>query len=302
MSSPFRHPLLARLIGVVVRLVLIVGLVGGSGWALGQALGVPVRLLPDFSAGGVTLDQETIALSLNPAEALVQADDLPRGWKPKTDLGVLAFGIIGAEWCGKTPEVRQQQGTKKVVAFENAETGAVITSEYVRVDRPSVANAYVGEVADALSCASFYRVLGVQSAQYRMLPTGRRVPVSDYTARLIQPKDLTAGGVQEVVFFQVGDLIVALQYVGKERPPTRLMNGVEESILLRTAKQYYRAETTVPGAQTLPVETTASIPADPGGAVPAATTSVPPPVLPTAPAATAPQTTQAGRRTSGAAD
>ncbi|MFZ2345254.1 MAG: hypothetical protein WAW08_11720, partial [Candidatus Microthrix parvicella] len=52
-----RHPILKRLGGSAVRLVLVAAIVAAVGLGIGQALGQAISKLPDPTEGAVVLDQ-----------------------------------------------------------------------------------------------------------------------------------------------------------------------------------------------------------------------------------------------------
>lgn len=286
----------------LLRVVVLVALIIGSGFAIGYAVGYPLRQLDLGGPPAVVLDQPALAGSFDPALALVRLEDMPKGWQVG-DPVLNSFALVGASYCGQSAEVDGQLGDRLTAAFSDPQNAAVVVSEVVRVRRQQDAGGYVREVSSTLDgCPNgrFFRVEGDKRVEVQIIDNRDRQPVEDYDSRLLRP--VAGGPVQIVTYFQVGDAIVAIAYNGPPNPPKELLHNVEKEILYRVAPKQFSRSTKVSGATGVP-DQTSTTQADAAGLSPTSSPPAPPtPPQTEAPTPTfsAPTTTRAKRSNLGA--
>ena len=106
-------------------------------------------------------------------------------------------------------------------------------------------------------------------------PRKRDEPLElDYLTRTLKPKE--GGTIQIVTYFQVGNVIVAIQYAGPDKPPKSLMRNAELEVLYRVAPDQLSKTAKVRGQKPIPGDVTTTTAPD---AVEPSPTSSPP--LPT---------------------
>ena len=285
MTAPRRSASSTRtrlLAGIVGRVVLLVLLVVGSGVAAGYAIGYPLRRLDLGGPGPVTLDHFALVGEFDPSDALVAQSDLPDDWVLGDPALSAQVALVGAEYCGQAAPVDGQLGNRLSRAYVDAKNDRLLLSEVVRVRRQNTAGAYVDEVGRLLSgCPNklFFAQEGAERVKIEIRDDRRNPPVADYVTRTL----VTATNVRIITYFQVGNVIVALQYAGPPNPPRTLMDGVEREILARVAPDQFSKTTKVKGQKPLPpVEGPAtSTTVDPAQPSPTSSPPPPPTVAPT---------------------
>jgi len=237
--------------------MLLIVIVAG-GLLLGFGVGYPLSKVNLDVTTAVELDQVALQGTFDPVAALAQLEDLPSNFA-QVDGDVSAFGAIGASFCGETPLPEGQLGDRLMRAF-NTKNGQLITSEVVRVRKPVEANRYIAEVERAFdSCTqrSFFRTTGDERVEVRIRPGQPDPPVNDYVSYTLQPT--TKGATQRVVFFQVGDVVVALQYFGPSTPRPNILGDAQMGILQRTAPGDFSKLRKVDGVKPVPTDPTTTV-------------------------------------------
>jgi hypothetical protein len=264
-ESRFRR-LSKRFGNQVVRIVMLVALIALSGMAVGYAVGYPLRYVDYEASSAVQLDQASLAGTIDVEQALVAQGDLPAGWAPGDEkLG--SFGVLGADVCGTPVETPTPLSAKEAVVFTKPGDGTTVIAQALRVDKWKSAEEYVDDVADELDkCETFYRVDGERRVKVTSRPVEHPAPVTDHVARSYQSSD----GVQVWSLMAVGDVIVAIQYLGQTPPPETFLPEVEKAVLQRIAPEDFAppgsqgVETSEPGDPDAPITTTTAV-ADAGG-------------------------------------
>lgn len=213
----------------VVRIVLLVALIALSGMAVGYAAGYPLRYVDYEASSAVQLDQASLAGTIDVQQALVSQADLPAGWAPG-DAKLGSFGVLGADVCGTAIETPTPLSAKEAAVFTKPGDGTTVIAQALRVDKWKSAEEYVDDVADELEeCETFFRVDGERRVKVTSRPIEHPAPVTDHVARIYQSSD----GVQVWSMMAVGDVIIAVQYLGPTPPPESFLPEVERAILTR---------------------------------------------------------------------
>jgi hypothetical protein len=253
--------------------MLLIVIVAG-GLLLGFGVGYPLSKVDLDVTTAVDLDHVALQGTFDPEAALAQLEDQPAGFA-QVEGDASAFGAIGASFCGETPLPEGQLGDRLMRAF-NTKNGQLVTSEVVRVRKPVEANRYVAEIErtfDSCTQRSFFRTTGDERVEVKIRPGQPDPPVNDYVSYTLQPE--TKGTTQRVVFFQVGDVVVALQYFGPSTPRPDLLGKVQTGILERTAPSEFSKLRKVDGVRPVPTDPTTTVlmvtttaPASPEGTTP----------------------------------
>jgi hypothetical protein len=265
--SPGRVRHLGRHLGRQgVRVLLLAAVVVLSGIALGWAVAFPLRYVDYEASDAVNLDQAALAGTVAVEDALVAPADLPPGWQAG-DAGLGAFGVLGADVCGVPVETPTPLSGKEVAVFTDPTDRTSLIAQALRVDQSKSAVGYIDDVADELDgCDTFFRVDGDRRIEVTSTEPDRDPPVTDHITRTYQSPE----GVQEWSMMAVGDVIVAVQYVGPTRPNDTFLDSVERSVLARIVPSQFSP--TSPGAVTVPAEGSGG---DGTGDEPVATTTPP---------------------------
>ncbi|HKY14361.1 MAG TPA: hypothetical protein VJM33_05515 [Microthrixaceae bacterium] len=282
----------------VWRLGILVVLIGGCGAAVGFGMGYPVSKIEIDVRTAEQLNHAQLAGTFDPGASLAALEDLPDGWGPG-DPGALGYlNIVGTPICGVTPQIENQLGDPLQVVYSDASGKELLTSQSVRVRSTREANQYIQEMARAFeACSEFFVLSDGERTKIDIRPGQPSPPVTDYVSRTLVVAD--SGLTRRVVFFQVGDVIVILQFAGPTSPPKELLDDAQMGILERVAPEQFTSTKDV-GAQPLPTEpttTTTSTTLPPTTTVPPTTTAKPrarkPKATTTAPPATTAPTTPA---------
>lgn len=243
-------------------MVLLVAIVAVSGMALGYAAGYPLRFVDYEPSSAVALDQASLAGNVEVTDALVVADDLGPGWVAG-DPAIAGFGVLGADVCGEAVETPTPLSELESAVWRNETNDAIVISQALRVDRWRSAEEYVGDVANALEeCDSFFSVVDGDRTEVLSTELDRDPPVTDHVDRRYQ----SPNGLQEWSIMAVGDVIVAIDYIGSTPPRESFLGEVERSVLARTAPDDFAP----PGIGTeadgiVPESTTTAAPEEPAG-------------------------------------
>ena len=262
----------------VFRVFVILGLVVGTGAALGAAVAYPLRSIDLTVRESVVLEHALLAGTFQPPQALVQPDDLSAQWQP-ADPGIT--DMLTRPIC-----VSQQTTIEPVEAplsrgFVNPLDSATLVSVAARYRSIDQAKERLGEFERNLTTCRQNEFLmtttgidGQSRGERFGIVFDRSEPlVADYVSRTIRPK---AGGLVEVlIYFQVGDVIVGVDYRGPQTS-NELFEKAETGILTRVAPQQFARTVDVSGAQPVPGNevTTTTNAADPSP------TSSPPTIAP----------------------
>jgi len=240
------------------RVGVLVAIIATSGLLLGFGIGYPLSKINLDVRSSQQLDHVPLAGTFDPAQALVQQGDLPGNFTQSTESpGFLT--LIGSPVCGNTPTVTSPLGDKQTRMFTTGADGQIVVSEVQRFRRPIDANYYIADLARAFdTCAgkTFFRGTGADRVAVKIRPGQPNPPVNDYVSYTLVPEK--SGKTQVIVAFQVGDVITAFQFFGPTRPPVKLLDKVQLSILARTVPNLFGATKGVNGAVPLPTEATTS--------------------------------------------
>ncbi|MFN8051964.1 MAG: hypothetical protein U0Q22_11030 [Acidimicrobiales bacterium] len=268
----------ALLAGNSARIVALIAVVIGSGAVAGMALGYPLRTLDLGGSDAVTLDQEALSGTIDAEQALVTLDDLPKSYAVAPDTVVAGVSLIGANYCGGTVAPGDQVGDRLAQAFVDSKNNSLVLAEVVKVRRQNDAGKYVREMIslfDGCDNGRFFKVEGENRTEVKISDDRRDQPLAaDYVSRTLTP--VKGGTIQIVTYFQVGNVIVAIQYAGPANPPKTLMRNAELAVLYRVAPDQLSKTAKVKGAKPLPEETTTTV----TDAVQPSPTSSPPTVAP----------------------
>lgn len=241
MSDDQQHPPgrlrrgLTRLGNQGARIVLLVAIIGISGMALGYAAGFPLRYVDYEPSSAVSLDQASLAGTVEVADALVSQEDLGAEWV-EGDPSLAAFGVLGADVCGEPIETPTPLSAKEAAVWSDETNGAMIIAQALRVDKWSSAEEYIREVTDGLAdCDSFFRTDGEDRIKVVSTDIERDPPVTDHVDRRFQSPD----GVQDWSMMVVGDVIIAVQYLAPTPSPEGFLESVERSVLARVAPREF---------------------------------------------------------------
>lgn len=279
------------------RFTLLIGIIVASGLLVGFGVAYPLSKLQLSVSTAQSLDHQALAGTFDPEQALVQQGDLPAGYVPlETDLS--PFRAIGAQYCGTQPKVDGALDQGMVRSFTTATDGSIVMSEVLRLRQVRAANDYLRQVDQAFTnCAggSYFRGTGAERVRMQIKPGQPDPPINDYVSYTLRPEG--AGKVQRLVLFQIGNVLVAVQFIGNTIPPNELLGKAQQAILERCAPKQFSPQRQVDGVQPLPEDsTTTTAPpvtttAPPTTAAPATTTTVKkrrPATTTAKPAATAP--------------
>ena len=215
-----------------VRVVLLSVIIIASGIGLGLATGLPLSRVQFESSDAVQIDQARLAGEVDPDAALVTLDDLPLGWEPG-DPALGGFGVLGAAFCGTAVELPTALSDRAVAVFANPSDEAYLVAEAVRVETWQSASDYVDELGDAVaSCDEFYQPgLDGERVKLEVREGSSDGPITDHVSRTI----ITADGssLRSWSVMSVGDVILAIQYMGPSRPQEGFITDLEDDLLRR---------------------------------------------------------------------
>lgn len=226
-----------------IRVVLLVAIVVGSGIGLGLAAGVPLSRINFEESDAVRLDQEQLEGEVDPAAALVTIADMPLGWEPG-DPAVAGLGILGSGFCGIDVPLPSAVDESQATVFSNPAEEAYLVSEAVRVESWQAAVDYVDEMGGAVgSCEEYYQQgLTGERVKYEIRDGGIEGPISDHVTRTLVAEDGSA--LQSWSVMAVGDVVVAIQYLGPARPQEGFLEDLELKVLGRLDPEDFGSSST----------------------------------------------------------
>lgn len=234
---------------------MLIVVIAVAGLLLGFGIGYPLSKV-DLSVRSTTqLDHVALAGSFDPELAEVQPGDLPGNYTA-TDADLSPFALIGGTFCGETPTVPSPLGAKLVKSYTTGADNQFVISEVQRVRRPIDANNYVRQLQaafDGCTGRTFFRGTGAERVQVRIKNGQPNPPVNDYVSYTLTP-DKAGGTTQLIVVFQIGDVIVAVQFAGTTRPPVALIDKVQLSILARCVPAQFGTTKGVNGVRPIPTD------------------------------------------------
>jgi hypothetical protein len=221
-------------------------------------MGIPLRDLDLGGSDAVQIEHQTLAGSFDPQLALVQFDDLTgrsTEWTIAPEETLLFSNVIGGEFCGQSPELEGQLGDTVKIAYVDEKNNAAIFSEVARVRQTRDIDAYLRETNQILTgCPDnrYYNPTAEGREEVTILDNRADPPVVDYVSRSLEITD--SGRSYVVTYFQVGDVLVAIQYAGPHGSELDLMDDLEQAILARVVPTQFGEVQDVPGAKDLPPE------------------------------------------------
>lgn len=215
-----------------VRVVLLSVIIVASGIGLGLAAGLPLSRIQFEASDAVQIDQARLAGEVEPELALVTLEDLPLGWEPG-DPVLGGFGVLGTGFCGTPVELPTALSDRAVAVYANPADEAFLVSEAVRVESWQLARDYVDELADAVgSCEEYYQQgLGGERVKYEVREGSSDGPISDHVSRTLVASD--GSSLQSWSVMSVGDVVLAVQYLGPSRPQEGFITDLEDKLLRR---------------------------------------------------------------------
>ena len=245
--------LLRRAADQMGRGVLLLLIIAVTGVGFGFAAGYPVSRIEFEESDAVRLDHTRLAGEIDPEAALATQADLPLTWTAG-DPAVGAFGLLGLGFCGEEVDLPTTLSGKQVAVFANPVDQSFLISEAVRVDRWQSAREYVDDVTDAVQgCDEFFRTDANGERLRVKIDDGMGdAPITDHVARQFIADD--GSSVQVWSLMAVGDVVIALQHIGPERPQEGFLNDLESKILIRIDPADF-----APGG--VPTTTTSTVPA-----------------------------------------
>jgi hypothetical protein len=218
--------------GQGLRALLLIALLVTSGVGLGLAAGYPVSRIEFEESNALRLEQSRLAGQVEPEQALVAGQDLPLTWAPG-DPAVGAFGLLGLGFCGEDVALPTALSSRQVAVFKNQADQAFLISEAIRVDRWQSARSYIDDVTDSVeACGEFYRPDGSGGqVKVEIQDAAGDPPITDHVARTFVTED--GSSVQVWSIMAVGDVLIAMQHFGPQRPQRGLISDLERKILVR---------------------------------------------------------------------
>ncbi len=215
-----------------VRVVLLSVIIIASGIGLGLATGLPLSRIQFEASDAVQIDQARLAGEVDPDAALVTLDDLPLGWEPG-DPVLGGFGVLGTSFCGSPVELPTALSDRAVAVYANPSDEAFLVAEAVRVESWQSARDYVDELGDAVgSCEEYYQQsLDGERVKYEVREGSSDGPISDHVSRTIIAAD--GSSLQSWSVMSVGDVVLAVQYLGPSRPQEGFITDLEDKLLMR---------------------------------------------------------------------
>ena len=249
-----------RLSATVTRVLALIGVVLGAGAILGMAIGYPIKQLDLGGASAIALDHEALAGSIDPSLAVIGLADLPKGFVTDPNDNGASVHLIGASYCGKTIAPDSPVGDHIARTLLHPGNGWFIQSEAQRLRRTQDAAKFIRESTanlDGCPGGKYFDVNGDKRIEQAIRDDRPDPPVVDYVSRTIAP--VNGGGVRIITYFQVGTVVVAVQYAGPANPPKSLMSNAELAILYRLAPEQISKTAKIKGVKPLPDAVTTTV-------------------------------------------
>lgn len=254
--------------GNVGRVVILVLLLLAAGGAAGLAIGYPLRSLDIGADTAVVLDQSALT-GIDLSDALIAPDDLPTTFAESPELAT-QVDLSASEFCGGTVPLDASASARSSRAFIDPTNNALVLSQAVRAKDTTSASRYVQQMVtllDRCDNGRYFKVEGEERIEVRITNPRRDVPLKlDYLTRTIVP--VKGGTSQIVTYFQVGNVVVALQYAGPERAYESLMEDAEKKILIRLVPDQFAETVQIDGEQPIPTDAPSTTRADAAAASP----------------------------------
>lgn len=219
-----------------LRLVALCGLVVVAGLLAGAAVGWPLGRIKFETSKAVRLDQARLVGSIDPEAAIATEADLPVGWQAG-EPAVAMFGILNNDFCGESVDLPAALSEVKSSVFVSPDGEATLISQAIRVERWQNAREYVRSVERTVSdCDKFYNSDPEGNRRRIDIKEGQgEPPITDFVSRSYVSED--GGDIQFWSMMAVGDVVVALRYVGRSAPQHSFLPDLQDHILMRIAPQ-----------------------------------------------------------------
>jgi len=256
---------LGRLRTQSLRVLMLAGLLLVSGAAIGLAASYPLRFIKFDDSNATRLDQARLAGTVDPEQAIVTLDDLPKGWEPG-DAALGSFGVMSSDFCGEVVATPAPLSDARSSVFQDPTDKAVVISQALRADKWQLAKTYINDVKDALDeCSEFYRTG----------PNGKsKITIKDNSEAPLLADDFVGATyvdengelVQEWGIFVVGDVVVSVLHSGPTRPEPPFLNGVIGKVLARVDPSDFAPGGIAPTTSVAPTDASAPGTIDSGSA------------------------------------
>jgi len=249
----------------LARVLMLVLLLAVSGMALGLVFAYPVSKVKLSEAAAIELDQAALAGKADPEQAVVTLTDLGQGWEAG-NAALAQYGILGSKFCGDEVTIPTALSPVKSAVYSDPAGKATVVAQAVRLERWQNAREYVSSVDRAVGgCDRFYTTGPEGRKLQRVLDSGAAKPIDDHVGRVYLAEDGSAAVAWSIM--AVGDVVVAVEYFGPNRPPEGFLGELESKLLLRLAPDVF---TTDSGSRSEGSTTTTAAPA-PGATTPSTT-------------------------------
>lgn len=242
--------------GGVLRVIVLIVIVVATGAAAGLAIGYPLTGLEFGSDDAVVLDQSALT-GIDLADALVQPDDLPSSFAVSEEFSA-TVDLVGAEFCGSSVTLDATANARASQAYIDNTNNAFFVSEAVRAKDTTSATRYIQQLTsllDGCEKGRYFKVEADERIEVKITSPRRNPPLKlDYVTRTIAP--VKGGPVQVVTYFQVGNVVVAMQYAGPEKAYESLMETAENAVLSRLVPDQFGETVPIDGEKPLPSDTT----------------------------------------------
>ena len=217
----------------LARVLVLVLLLAVSGMAIGLVLAYPVSKVRLSEAAAIDLDQGALAGKADPEQAVVTLTDLGDGWSVGNS-ALSQYGILGSKFCGDEVKLPTSLSPVKAAVYTDPGSRATVVAQAVRLDRWQNAREYVASVDRAVSgCDRFYTTGPEGRKLQRVLDAGAAKPIDDHVSRVYLSEDGSSAVAWSIM--SVGDVVVAIEYFGPNRPPEGFLGELESKLLLRLA-------------------------------------------------------------------
>ncbi|MFM7068245.1 MAG: hypothetical protein ACKOYM_02185 [Actinomycetes bacterium] len=243
---------------VLGRVAVLVLLLMVSGVMIGLVFAYPVSRVQLSRPAAIRLEQAALAGKIDPDQALATPADFDGGWVDG-DASLGKFGLLGARFCGNAVELPDALSPVRSAVLRNESADATLIVQAVRADRWQNAREYVSAVDRAVTgCDRFYLTGPEGRKLQRVLDAGGAKPIDDYASRVYLSEDGTSAIAWSTM--AVGDVIVAIEYLGPTRPPEGFLGELESKLLLRMAPEVFAPGGVAPESTSTTTTTPAETP------------------------------------------